>query len=58
LWTRQSGITDIPYEMMSDTKFLEQIQQTAHMLLEKYPWLAWLDALKSQIAKVEGELLV
>jgi ATP-dependent DNA helicase RecG len=58
LWTRQSGITDIPYEMMSDTKFLEQIQQTAHMLLEKYPWLVWLETLKSQIAKVEWELLV
>ena len=58
LWTRQSGITDIPYEMMADTKFLEHIQQTAALLLEKYPWLVWLDGLQSQVALVEGELLV
>jgi ATP-dependent DNA helicase RecG len=58
LGTRQSGITDIPYEMMSDTKFLEMIQQTAISLLEKYPWLEWLDVLQGQIKQVEGELLV
>lgn len=58
LWTRQSWVTDIPYEMMSDTKFLELIQQTAISLLEKYPWLAWLDVLQSQVKSVEGELLV
>jgi ATP-dependent DNA helicase RecG len=37
LGTRQSGVTDIPYEMMADTKFLELIQSTARHLLEKYP---------------------
>lgn len=58
LWTRQSGVTDIPYEMMADTKFLEQIQQTALLLLEKYPWLVWLDVLKDQVKSVAWELLV
>lgn len=58
LGTRQSGITDIPYEMMANTKFLEQIQQTAISILEKYPWLEWLDGLAAQMEKIEGELLV
>lgn len=58
LGTRQSGITDIPYEMMANTKFLEQIQQTAISILEKYPWLEWLDGLNAQMEKIEGELLV
>ena len=58
LWTRQSGVTDIPYEMMSDTKFLELIQQTAISLLEKYPWLVGLEVLQSQVKSIEGELLV
>lgn len=58
LWTRQSGITDIPYEMMANTTFLEKIQETALAILEKYPWLEWLDWLNAQMNKVEGELLV
>ncbi len=58
LGTRQSGVADIPYEMMADTKFLEMIQQTAILLLEKYPWLAWLEVLQDQLKSIEGELLV
>lgn len=58
LWTRQSWITDIPYEMMANTKFLQKIQETAIAILEKYPWLEWLDWLNAQMQKVEGDLLV
>ncbi len=58
LWTRQSGITDIPYEMMADTWFLERIQHTAQSLLEQYPWLEWLDLLQSYTQQVDGDLLV
>ena len=58
LGTRQSGVTDIPYEMMADTKFLELIQSTARHLLEKYPGLTGLDVLQKHIKTVEGELMV
>lgn len=58
LGTRQSWVTDIPYEMMADTAFLESIQRTARMLLEKYPGLTGLDVLQKNIETVEGELLV
>ncbi len=58
LGTRQSWVTDIPYEMMADTAFLESIQRTARGLLEKYPGLTGLDVLQKNIETVEGELLV
>lgn len=58
LWTRQSGITDVPYEMMADTKFLEHIQQAAMTIIEKYPWLTWLDVLQRKMDDIDSELLV
>jgi RecG-like helicase len=39
LGTMQSGESDIPLEILSDLKFLEDIQKGAKRLLEKYPKL-------------------
>lgn len=37
LGTMQSGISDIPIEVLTDLTFLEKVQQGAHRLLENYP---------------------
>ena len=49
LWTMQSWETDIPLEILSDIRFLEQVQDWAKRLLENYPNLEWLNKLKEQL---------
>lgn len=49
LWTRQSGESDIPMEILTNIKFIELVQQAAIELLETYPNLEWLDELKKQL---------
>ena len=46
LGLRQSGIADIPLEILTNIKFLETIQIAAKWLLEKYPNLDHLEYLK------------
>ena len=33
----QSGISDIPIEILTDMTFLEKVQKGAHWLLSQYP---------------------
>ena len=47
LGTMQSGISDIPIEILTDLTFLEKVQNGAHWLLSKYPNLDWLPELKT-----------
>lgn len=49
LWTMQSWETDIPLEILSDIRFLEQVQDWAKRLLENYTNLEWLNKLKEQL---------
>lgn len=58
LWTMQSGEADIPLEILSDIRFVEEVRQWAEWLLEKYPWLEWLWWLKNQLDERVGKLLV
>jgi len=58
LGTRQSWETDIPIEILSDTKFLETIQEAAKWILEKYPTLAEIPKLKKYLDEKIGELIV
>lgn len=58
LGTRQSGITDIPYEMMADTAFLEKVQYTAKTLLDMYPGLDGIEHLRVSLDSLEKDLLV
>ena len=57
LWTMQSWETDIPFEVLSDLKFLEKIQDAAKWLLEKYPKLEWLPWLKKYLEEKMGDVL-
>ena len=47
LGTMQSGISDIPIEILTDLTFLEKVQNGANWLLSKYPNLDWLPELKT-----------
>jgi RecG-like helicase len=58
LGVRQSGVSDIPVEILSDVKFLEKVQQAAKWLLERYPYLEGLEKLKNQILSEDKDLLV
>ncbi len=58
LGTMQSWESDIPLEILSDLKFLEKIQESAKWLLEKYPKLEWLPALKKYLEEKMGDILV
>jgi len=58
LGTMQSGEADIPLEILSDIRFVEEVRQWAEWLLEKYPWLEWLWWLKNQLDERVGKLLV
>jgi len=40
LWTRQSGDTDLPIEILTDTVFIERVQLMAHDLMKNYPQVA------------------
>ncbi len=57
LGTMQSGESDIPLEILSDLKFLEDIQEGAKWLLEKYPKLDWLPWLKKYLEEKMGDIL-
>lgn len=57
LGTMQSWESDIPLEILSDLKFLEDIQEWAKRLLEKYPKLEWLPGLKKYLEEKMGDVL-
>ena len=57
LGTMQSGESDIPLEILSDLKFIERVQEGAQWLLEKYPNLEWLPALRSYVQEKMGDFL-
>ncbi len=57
LWTMQSWESDIPLEILSDLKFLENIQEGAKWLLEKYPKLEWLPGLKKYLEEKMWDVL-
>lgn len=46
LGTRQSGEADLPFEILADTQFVAGIHDTAVELIQRYPWLEELPALK------------
>lgn len=58
LGTRQSGDTDIPLSILSDTKFLQKIQDAAKRLLENEPNLVKERILRSELQDKMDELLV
>lgn len=58
LWTRQSGEADIPPEIITNIKFLENIQQAAFKLLEKSPNLEEYTLLKQQLLTKESDLFI
>jgi len=37
LWLRQSGETDIPLEILTDTNFLETVKEAGHWLMDNSP---------------------
>lgn len=57
LGTMQSGECDIPMTILSDLKFLERVQEWAQWILERYPNLDWLAALKKHIQEKVGDFL-
>lgn len=57
LGTMQSGISDIPIEILSDLKFLEQVQAGASRLLQKYPDLEGLPSLQKFLHEKIGDIL-
>ncbi len=57
LGTIQSWESDIPMEILTNLKFLEQIQEWAKRLLEKYPNLEWLPGLKKYLEEKMGDVL-
>lgn len=57
LGLRQSGIADIPLEILTNIKFLETIQIAAKWLLDKYPNLEHLDYLKKHLTDAFGDLI-
>ena len=57
LGLRQSGIADIPLEILTNIKFLETIQIAAKWLLEKYPNLDHLEYLKKHLTDAFGDLI-
>ncbi|MFZ2719024.1 MAG: ATP-dependent DNA helicase RecG [Candidatus Absconditicoccaceae bacterium] len=58
LGTMQSGESDIPLHVLSDMKFLENVQEGAKWLLEKYPKLKGLDLLKKYLNDKMGDVLI
>lgn len=57
LGLKQSGIADIPIEILTNIKFLETIQIAAKRLLDKYPNLDHLDYLKKHLTDAFGDLI-
>ncbi len=58
LGTMQSWESDIPLHVLSDMKFLENVQEWARRLLEKYPNLKWLDLLKKYLNEKMWDVLI
>ncbi len=58
LGTMQSWESDIPLHVLSDMKFLENVQDWAKWLLEKYPNLKWLDLLKKYLNEKMWDVLI
>lgn len=57
LWTRQSGIADIPLEMIGDLSWVETVWDAARWLLDHYPDLLWLEVLQKNLHIAKEELL-
>ncbi|MBO4203228.1 hypothetical protein J5893_00025 [bacterium] len=57
LGTMQSGQSDIPLEILSNLKFLEQVQEGALRLLKRYPNLEELPELKNFMEEKIGDVL-
>lgn len=57
LGTMQSGMSDIPIEILSDLKFLEKVQAAAIWLLERYPNLEGLPSLQKFLQEKIGDIL-
>ena len=57
LWTMQSGMSDIPIDVLSDMKFLETVQEWAKWLLERYPNLEGLPSLQWFLDEKMGDIL-
>ncbi len=58
LGVRQSGDTDIPLSILTDTKFLQKIQEAAAWLLDKEPMMVREKLLHSELQDKMDELLV
>ena len=57
LWTMQSGMSDIPIDVLSDMKFLETVQEWAKWLLERYPNLEGFPSLQGFLDEKMGDIL-
>jgi ATP-dependent DNA helicase RecG len=57
LWTRQSGETDIPLEIISDISFVQKAKSWAETIIQKYPDFVWLEKLKQFIFSKIGTIL-
>ncbi len=57
LWTRQSGIADIPLEMIGNLSRVEAVSDAACWLLDHYPDLVWLEQLQKNLHITQEELL-
>jgi len=57
LWTRQSGQTDLPMEILTDLKFIEKVKSWAERLLDHHPKLDWLPGLKKFVEEQIHHLL-
>lgn len=57
LWTRQSGQTDLPMEILTDLKFIEKVKSWAERLLDHHPKLDGLPGLKKFVEEQIQHLL-
>lgn len=57
LGTRQSGIADIPMEMIGNLTWVEDVQRAAGWLLDHYPDLVGLEVLQKNLHITKEELL-
>ncbi len=57
LWTKQSGETDLPMEILTDLKFIEKVRSWAERLLEHHPGLDGLPGLKKFVEEQIHHLL-
>jgi len=53
----QSGMSDIPIEILSDMRFLETVQKAAMWLLTNYPNLEGLPSLQKFLNEKIGDIL-